>query len=366
MPAEAVRRVLMTTDAVGGVWDYSLQLAEELHARGIEVTLATMGPRPTDEQRADAREIPSLTLIESDYRLEWTDDPWDDVSRAGSWLLDLESRVEPDIVHVNGYAHGALPWRAQAVVVAHSCVCSWWTAVRGREAPREWDVYRRRVRAGLESAAIVIAPSAAMLRSLAAHYGPVEGVVVPNGRDARRFVTGPKEPLVLSAGRLWDEAKNMAALVAIASELPWPIALAGDAAVDRGEAPGRVQYLGRLPWLALRDWMGRATIYALPARYEPFGLSILEAALSACALVLGDIPSLREHWDGAAVFVPPEHPRGLVAAIRHLTDDPARCAELGRRARSRGCELTSERMTDGYCRVYDALVARSQSVATRA
>ncbi len=32
----------------------------------------------------------------------------------------------------------------------------------------------------------------------------------------------------------------------------------------------------------------------LPARYEPFGLSVLEAALSGCALVLGDIPSLRE------------------------------------------------------------------------
>ena len=42
----------------------------------------------------------------------------------------------------------------------------------------------------------------------------------------------------------------------------------------------------------IRPWFARAGIYALPAVYEPFGLSVLEAALSGCALVLGDIPSL--------------------------------------------------------------------------
>ena len=103
------RRVLMTADAVGGVWDYALQLAEGLGVRGAAVTLATMGPRPGDDQRAAARAIPSLRLLESEYRLEWADDPWDDVARAGSWLLDLEAHVQPDIVHLNGYAHGSLP-----------------------------------------------------------------------------------------------------------------------------------------------------------------------------------------------------------------------------------------------------------------
>jgi hypothetical protein len=44
----------------------------------------------------------------------------------------------------------------------------------------------------------------------------------------------------------------------------------------------------------------------LPARYEPFGLSVLEAALSGCALVPGDIASLRGNWDGVAEFVCPD------------------------------------------------------------
>ncbi len=58
----------------------------------------------------------------------------------------------------------------------------------------------------------------------------------------------------------------------------------------RGEA------VGRLGPEEMREQYARAAIFAHPARYEPFGLSVLEAALSGCALVLGDISSLRELW----------------------------------------------------------------------
>ena len=34
----------------------------------------------------------------------------------------LERRLRPDVVHLNGYTHGALPWRAPVLVVGHSCV----------------------------------------------------------------------------------------------------------------------------------------------------------------------------------------------------------------------------------------------------
>ena len=113
--------VLMTADAIGGVWTYALDLATWLGARGVGVTLATMGAPPTAEQVSAARRA-QVELVTSTFRLEWMDAPWDDVARAGEWLLDLESKLRPDVVHVNGYAHGALPWRAPQVVVAHSCV----------------------------------------------------------------------------------------------------------------------------------------------------------------------------------------------------------------------------------------------------
>jgi glycosyltransferase involved in cell wall biosynthesis len=98
--------------------------------------------------------------------------------------------------------------------------------------------------------------------------------------------------------------------------------------------------------------MSRAAIYALPARYEPFGLSILEAALAGCALVIGDLPSLREIWGDAATYV---RPGELRCALDPLTDDLATCKRLGAAARERALELTPARMAAAYHALYQEL-----------
>ncbi len=148
-------RVLMTADTVGGVWTYAIDLARALARRGVAVLLATMGSPVSWEQRQEAGRIPDLELHESTFKLEWMTDPWDDVSAAGDWLLRIEEQFEPDLVHLNGYAHGALPWQAPHLVVGHSCVLSWWAAVHGMEAPSAWDQYRDEVGRGIRSAARV-------------------------------------------------------------------------------------------------------------------------------------------------------------------------------------------------------------------
>lgn len=105
-------------------------------------------------------------------------------------------------------------------------------------------------------------------------------------------------------------------------------------------------------------WFSRASIYALPALYEPFGLSVLEAALSGCALVLGEIPSLREIWRDAALFVDPRDEDGIATAMNRLADDGALRLKLARRARVRGLTLAPERMVNGYLGVYSQARAR--------
>jgi glycosyltransferase involved in cell wall biosynthesis len=367
--AAAPGRLLMTADAVGGVWTYALELARALAAHGVEVHLATMGPRPGAARRAEAAAA-GVALHESDWALEWMDAPWDDVARAGDWLLALERALAPDVVHVNGYAHGALPWRAPAVVAAHSCVCSWWRAVKGADAPAAWDRYRDAVAAGLAGAAAVVAPTRAMGDALAAHYGARAAAVggfapprvVPNARRAADYVPAPKEALVLTAGRLWDEAKNVRAVAEAAAGLPWAACVAGDAAAPDGAGGGwdgagpgsSVRWLGALAPAALAGWMARAAVYALPARYEPFGLSALEAGLSGCALVLGDVPSLREVWGDAALFVAPDSAEQLAAALRALVADPEYRTALAARARARALGYTPERMAAGYLDAYAA------------
>src|SRR5690606_13306055 len=75
-------RILMTTDAIGGAWTYSLDLCRELNHHGIEVILATMGPPPEDDQRQQVMDLPGVHLVESSFRLEWMDNPADDLDHA--------------------------------------------------------------------------------------------------------------------------------------------------------------------------------------------------------------------------------------------------------------------------------------------
>ncbi|HEX2494254.1 MAG TPA: glycosyltransferase family 4 protein, partial [Steroidobacter sp.] len=300
----------MTADAVGGVWTYALELCRELGRCDVHVVLSVMGPPPSDAQRAQAERIPTVRLESAPYKLEWMRDPWCEVDAAGAWLQSLAERVDTDLVHLNGYTHAARPWRSPVLVVAHSCVCSWWRAVHGGAPPAEWDAYRRNVGAGLRAADHVVAPTRAFLEELQYWHAPMApSSVIYNARTQRPFASArntERESMIFTCGRMWDEAKNVGLLDEASRGLPWPAYVAGAATAPEG-ADSRTRSLHALGALAepeLARWLKRAAIYAHPARYEPFGLSVLEAALAGCALVLADLPSLRELWSGAALFAP--------------------------------------------------------------
>ena len=109
----------MTADPIGGVWTYALELARALESHGIQIALASMGARVTREQYQQVLARKNVRLFESTYRLEWMDDPWDDVDRAGDWLLQIAERTRADLIHLNDYSHAALPWAAPVLVAAH-------------------------------------------------------------------------------------------------------------------------------------------------------------------------------------------------------------------------------------------------------
>lgn len=366
--SRTVRRVLMTADAVGDVWTYALELTRALAPHGVEVTLATMGAPLTSAQWAEARGIPNLSVEEGRFRLEWMEDPWDDVRSAGDWLLALERRVRPDVVHLNGYVHGALPWLHRPLVVGHACRLSWWRAVKGEDAPACHARYREAVTAGLGAAGRVVTPSRDLLDSLQMHYGPLTAAeVIPHARRADRVPPrSEREPFILSVGSPWDAAKNVAVLDAAAPRLGWPVRLAGDARhpSERKAEPRHLQWMGHLEPHVLAEWMSRASIYVLPARYAPFGLTALEAALSGCALVLGDIPALREVWgDGAACFVPPDDVDALVEALERLREDTGLRTRLALRARAWALTYTPRRMASRYLSAYASLIGTRDALS---
>jgi len=362
MAERGVRSVLLAAHAYGGMWTFAADLAKGLAASGIDVALAMLGAPLNREQRAEVRRM-RVDLYESQHRLEWMDDWWKDLELSGEWLLYIEEMLNPDIVHLNGYVHGALPWCSGVVMTAHGCRISWHEAVRDEPLAPCWNHYLAAYRCGLNAADLVVAPSRAMLDNLKRRQNLAGGRVIPVGRDPALFQPAAKEPVIVTAGRLWDPAKNVAMLDRIATQLSWPVLAIGDRHGPDGRSMRfeRLTLLGRLPARRLASWLGRSAIFVAPAIYEPADTVILEAALSGCALVLSDLPPLREQWDGTALFVPPGDADALTAVLTRLTADTELRERLGVRARARALMRGADAMVEAYRTAYaDVLAARAK------
>lgn len=348
---------MLTCDAVGGVWDHALDLAAGLDRLGWEVSLVVLGPEPTQEQMRHTGNLPLLDLHHIPTRLEWMPDPWDELEAAGDELSRLVSDGRPDLLHLNSYHPAGRDWPVPVIVGAHSCVLSWWRAVKGAAAPPEWDRYALAVTLGLAGADVVVAPSKSMLAQLKQAYplAPCCGwstMVIHNGRAGFAPRPGEKRRSVISVGRSWDEAKNLETVDHVAAKISAPVEVAGSGTEDMTHAVG----LGLLPSRSLASRLGESSVFLSPARYEPFGLAVLEAALSGCALVLSDIPTFRELWSGVALFAPADDADAFAGHIERLLADPGALRRLSADARSRAATMTVEAMAQGYSELYSRLV----------
>jgi glycosyltransferase involved in cell wall biosynthesis len=192
-------------------------------------------------------------------------------------------------------------------------------------------------------------------------------VVIHNGLSIQSPEAQNKQPIILGAGRLWDEAKNLKALAAIAAELPWPVHVAGPAQAP--DQPARfldqraaVKALGPIAHRDLLDEMFRASVFVAPALYEPFGLTVLEAAACGCALVLSDLPGFRELWDGAALFVDPRDHAALRTAVQSICHRDGMRASLQAAARARAELYSARAMANGYRQLYRIMISDSQAL----
>jgi glycosyltransferase involved in cell wall biosynthesis len=364
--------VLMTADSVGGVWTYALDLARELAGQGTRVTLAVLGPSPHPDQAAAAAAVDGLELIDTGLALDWTAPDEAAVRRTAEALGDLAARLGPDVVHLNSPALAADAGFSMPVVgVCHSCMASWWAAVRGGEMPADFRWRTELLRRGYRACDVLVAPSAAFAGATADLYGVASPVVVRNGRYApkmgpRRAAMG-RDRFIFTAGRLWDSGKNVELLDAAAKLLDVPVFAAGPLESPTGHrvALTHARALGRLDGASVAGWMARAPVFASLPLYEPFGLTVLEAAQAGCALVLSDIASFRELWDGAAIFADPGDADALAATLGRLLDDPLEARRLGTAARRRSARYDMDRLTAGMLDVYRSVTqpARSEVIA---
>lgn len=362
-------RILFSTDTVGGVWDHTVTLTRALVAAGHEVLVAAIG-QPRDVRLAGLPD--GVEYASRDYRLEWMPDSGDDVRASAGWLAGLAARWEADVVHLNQMAVAAHDFPAPVLVAVHSDVLGWWRGVHGCEAPREeWAAYVDGVREGIARADAVVAPSRWQADQVARFYGRADVHVVHNGVEVPDAPPPARDFHVISVGRMWDRGKGMDVLDEAAGLLRGevPIHVLGEAAAPHGGAfvPRHVSARGRLEREDVDKWMRRAAVYVAPSRYEPFGLAPLEAALHGCALVLSDLETFRELWDGCACFVPVGDAAALAGALRALRDDPDRLAERAGAARRRALRrFGAARMAGEYLDLYAAMAGSREDAALAA
>jgi glycosyltransferase involved in cell wall biosynthesis len=355
-------RILLTTDLIGGVWDFCLALAGSLDA---QVTLLALGSASA-AQRTAAREV-GADLVCAPLKLEWMQDAQTDVSQTADLVRRMVRDVRPHVVHANQFAAALADVDVPVVLTLHSDVLSWRRWTLGAEGiPAEWHAYVRLVTDALRCADRVVAVSrflAAETRDLYGCRGPIDvihnGWPQPSETVARRSGT-------LLAGRVWDSAKNIPLAAQAAQGWdPGEVLLAG--AQDHPESGTRLpveaplQQLGQLTRAELDRQLQRTAIYLSPARYDPFGLLPLQAALHGAALLLSDIPSYRELWDGAACFFRSGDRDDLRRQWRHLLEDHAARSGLARAAHARAA---SQYPVGGMARAYERVYATaSRSLA---
>ncbi|WP_129790739.1 glycosyltransferase family 4 protein [Sphingosinicella sp. CPCC 101087] len=351
--------VLVTTDAVGGVWTYGLDLARGLSRLDIDITLAVLGPSPTPVQQAAARGT-GARLVDTRLPLDWvTEDP-SALTRAGQRIAELAGEVGADLVQLNSPALAAgISFPVPLAAVMHSCVATWWEAVHGTDLPQDFVWRTGRVAAGLANADKVVTPSAAFGEAVRRCYRLAEApATVLNGRSPLRLPEAAGHDFCFTAGRLWDAGKNLATLDAAAARIGIPFHAAGPTTGPNGATATfeHLHCLGSIEEAEIGRWLSARPVFASAALYEPFGLAVLEAAMAGCPLVLSDIPTFRELWEDAAVFVPPTDADGFAEAIADLAGDDFARAARGRAAKARAARYTPEAMAARMAEIYRGLV----------
>ena len=361
-------RVLITTDVVGGVWQFTHELAAGLLGEGSAVALVSFGGEPSREQRDEcaclASKYGSSFLYESSTApLEWMQENESAYYQGAPLLARIAGDFGADILHSNQFCYGALPFEIPRIITTHSDVLSWADACRTHPLENSpWlRQYRRLVTDGLNGATCIIAPSLWMLSALRRNF-PLRArcEVIPNGLSIAQPVSPARQLRAITAGRLWDEAKDIRVLGNVSS--PIPLYAAGD--TQQGGARGPqylrgVTLLGRMQHEDLLHFFRESAIYICTSRYEPFGLAALEAALCGCAVLARDIDSLREVWQDAALYF--ADAASLSTLLNQLAANPDDLQAAQNRSRLRALSFTAEKMVASYAEQFTRLLSETEA-----
>jgi glycosyltransferase involved in cell wall biosynthesis len=357
-PAQAAVKVLHIhrIGGIGGSERHLLTLLPALAARGVEVRFLGLD----DTSHAPGPFYEALTVPYARVPASR------DVDARLAWQVRAETR-NADIVHthlVHADVYGALGAR-RLVSTKHN------------DDPFRAGAFRFVERALAHRAAKVITITEALARFQVERVGlPADKVeVIHYGLDDLPAAWGsnpadhvPPEARVLLAVCRLEPQKGLDVAVRALPDIR--VRHPGAELVVLGEGPQRaelerlaaelqvpVHLLGRVPDVAA--WLRRADVLVHPARWEGFGLALLEAMLASKPIVATNVSSIPEIVaDGqTGMLVPPDNPAALAAAVTRLLDDPGTYGDEGRRRAQ--SQFSVARMADRTVALYGTALRRT-------
>jgi glycosyltransferase involved in cell wall biosynthesis len=171
-------------------------------------------------------------------------------------------------------------------------------------------------------------------------------------RGFKSYKMGKKEPFVLFVGRLAKQ-KGLDYLIAAAKELPdMKFILAGKGEEEKrlkSIAPPNVEFLGFVSQEKLIKLYAKAQIFCLPSIGEGFGLVLLEAMASGCAIVSTiDIGQ-------KGILIKPKSSEEIVKAIKYFIENKEDALKCGKENRKLAKNFSWNKFFTTLIKIYDSI-----------
>ncbi|MBI5836200.1 MAG: glycosyltransferase family 4 protein [Candidatus Eisenbacteria bacterium] len=335
---------IFAPDFRGGGEVVVLETARHLQRRGAQVRVLCTG----DPALAEYEGIVTRRLPIHRYRYNLADREFDEEARRA------------DIIQSFNY-HACLPSLRAARRAGIPVVCQMlgicgdsWLDIQGPLMGRAWRAWERHlVRQPYTRTAFL--SDFSLQEGLQLGVDPSRAIVTNPGLDLELYDPArEKEDVVLFVGKI-DVRKGVQNVLDAARALPEVrFRLVGWGAVEefRRGAPGNAEFVGLVRGAALRDEFARARIFLLPSRGETFGIALVEAMASGCAVVSSiPLPFAGEriaYGDSAAI----------TAAVRRLWNDRDESRRVGLRNVAMASQYTWDRYTTTLLDTYEELLAR--------
>lgn len=287
--------------------------------------------------------------------------------RLRRWLGGRIEEVQPDVVHAHLFhaavAVASLRTSGTPTVLTHHhgdhlvYLGHRWRVALDRWAGRHFDR--------------VVAISEANYRFLRAHYGYEAQLLelIRNGWEGQpQPHTGGVAPTVVCVARFRRQKGHQELLDSFAQVVQHThaarLVLVGDGEL-REEITADAAARGLTDRIELRGscqdvWgeLATADVFALASRYEPLGISIIEAMAAGLPVVatnVGGVPELVVDQESGLLFDPDDQD-GMARGISRLLEAPEIRERMGAAGRLAASKMTMARTVDGYFGLYDRLI----------